>query len=253
MVAAIPKSISDQIFDSINSLIEKTSYQDENSIDVKRILKEIDKLMPIEPAQANLAKALVYQCCGNVQQVDYHVKVADKLPCINKTHLNLNFAIAYSNLGLHSLALGYLNKVDEPDQAYFDHIVGAFKGNLSLFKFNELLIKAKKMKLDFDADNFKLTSKATEVLRKHSINDIDVAKYADVFGLVLRENNFVSKGVPDVIVSDHEHGDMDTVFVTFKINADTKTAAKLYKESTKRLISTYNSIPDGIHFSVEAY
>lgn len=256
MVAPIPKTIKEELFNSINELIYSCESFTHDSISIRKLLNQADKLMPVEPGEANVIKAMIYQLCWDVESVHKHVKIASKLPLDNRSNANLNFSVAYLNLGFYSLGQFYFNLLTEPDQAYSDHIINAGLGSLSFNKLNTLIIKGKEINLNFDEKMLQLNQQAVNLLNKHHITDADVAMYADVFGEVLNENKFFQKTqLPVIIVDDKDNNEFgsDTLFVVFKIDTDPKTASVLNKEAIKRLFAKFDLVPDSIHFSIEAF
>ena len=255
MVAPIQKTIAEELFGSVNAFIAEAAYLQEDSLEIKRFLRQASQLMSINPTEANIAKAMIYQLCRNVDKVKDHVRIANQLPALNKTLVYVNSSISLSNLGIYSEAQNYFSLVTEPNEVEPYLIIDTAFGCLSLQKLRLLLTRAKEMNLHFSDKDIELTSRATEVMNKYKITDSDLAKYADVFGEVLRENNFMIKSrFPDVVVGDKTNSWYpETIFVIFKIDSDAKTAAKLYKESVRRLLAGFDDIPDAVHFSIEAY
>lgn len=255
MVAPKPKTIVEELFDSINLYISESNYLESDSFQIKKLLRDADKLMGPDPAQANIAKAMIYQLCGDIEKVYYHIRIANTLPICSRSNLLLNSSISLSNLFMYEDAQYHYNLITEPNDSERSFINEAGRGCLSLIKLMELMTKAREMNLHFDDKDVELTTRATDVLKKHRIVDSDLAKYAGIFGEVLRENKLMIKTrFPDVIVGDVSNGWYpETVFITFKVNTDVTTAARLYKESVQRLLSNFKSIPDAVHFSIEAY
>lgn len=251
---AVPKPITDEIFDSINQLINKDEYQSDASFEIKRLFAQISKLMPVDPAWANLAKGFLYFIVADFENGKYHIEVGNKLPTENRDSLNANSSIAYSNSSFYSDGQKYYSLVKEVASIeQYLVICGGFN-SLAFHKLNELIVDAKKLNIEFEKNDVEIASKASSILSAAQITDAEVAKYADVFGEVLRENRLlVTSKYPTVIIGDdttnwHPH----TVFVVFKVKSNATTAAKLYKESVKRLIARYGAIPDALHFSIEA-
>lgn len=255
MAFAVAKSKADELIIALNLLIQEAVYLDVESVQVKKLFHSATQLMGADPSQANLIKAAIYQLCGNVEKVEYHLGLANKLPCQNKPNLYINTSIALSNLGLYIKSQEFFSKISDPTSVSLIEIIETGFGSLSILKMNELFMKAKKMKLNFNDEKIELTSRAAEVLINNNISDEEIAKYADVFGVLLREKGLMIKGThPDVVVGDAENDwNPPTVFFKFKVGTDVRSAANLYKEGTKRLISKFDVIPEALHFSIEAF
>lgn len=77
MVAPIPKTIAEELFGSVNAFIAEAAYLQEDSLEIKRFLLQASQLMSIDPTEANIAKAMIYQLCRNVDKVKNHVRIAN--------------------------------------------------------------------------------------------------------------------------------------------------------------------------------
>lgn len=255
MSLATPKSIANDLIDRLNNLNLDALYLDENSKEVKILFSEARSLMNVDPSEANVALAAIYQLCNNPEKVKNHVGIANNLPTMDSHLLHYNSSVALANIGLYSESQKYYTQIVEPNSIESHQVTEGGYGSLSISKLNELFIKAESMKLTLDNDAVELTQRAAAVLKKCNVTDSILAQYADVFGSVLRENKLMIKGSnPDINVGDMKNGwHPETVFITFKVQTDPLNAAKLYREGTKRLISKFKTIPEAVHFSVEAY
>ena len=255
MAYAAPESIAKDLIATINQIINDARFIDINSSQAVKLLADARKLLAVEPSEGNIVLAGVYQICNMVDKVEYHVGLANKLPCINIPNLHLNSTVALCNIGLYSKSQVHFSQITEPNSINSYEIIDGGYGSLSIIKMNELLTRAQSMKLKINPEVLELTTRAKTVLNKHNISDATLAGYADVFGSLLREKNLMLKSTwPDIVVGDQSTSWYpETIFITFKVETDPKSAAGLYKEGTKRLISKFSHIPDALHFSVEPY
>ena len=249
------ETIASDLIGELNVLLASARYIQIESIVIKKLLRGATQLMNADPSQANLIKAAINLLCADVEKVVYHLKLANNLPSSNKPNLHLNSSVALSNLILYSKSQEFFLKVNDLTKVELFEFIDGGLGSLSIIRMNELFVKAEKMKLQIDHPKIELTSKAANVLRNNNISDVDVAKYADVFGELLREKRIMIKGEhPDIVVGDSSNNwHPETVFIAFKIEIDVIDATKLYKEGMKRLLSEYKDFPEYLHLSIEAH
>lgn len=192
---------------------------------------------------------------GNFDQALYHVKISNTgLPLDNKDlHLaNSSTTIANCNFYLESQLYYYqIKNVSLVDPFIF---LNAGINCLALIKLKELIMDANKFGIKLDEVKAGSATRAAEILESANVSDETVAKFADVFGEVLRENRLFNADLhPTIAIGDdsnnwHPH----TVFISFKVKTDAVTAANLYKTSVKRSIKRYGAMPDALHLSIEA-
>lgn len=253
MANATPQTIGNELFESVNNLIKEGHYLQKDSTVIKRLAIEARKLMPREPSVANIVLAAISQLYNSPDEVVEHVRIANQLPNDNQGLLKSNSAVALSNAFLYTKAQKYLNLIEEPNCVEMNQLVESALGSLSILQLKKLIDKAKLMKLNWNNQLIELTERAATVLNKYEISDQLVAQYAEVFGTVLHENNLMLKEtIPFIEVGDENNNWYpETVFITFRVDADYKKAAQLYKEATNRLITKYGSIPYAVHLSIE--
>lgn len=256
-MAFSPKTINNDVIDDINLLLLNGEFINIDSSDGKRLLANARKLMPRDPSSANIALAAIHSLANVRDQVIYHVKNANKLPNDSVVNLYYNSAVALSNSGFYTLSQDFYRKIQAQDGLIQSDMVDGGFNTLAFCAMNDLLSKFKLLKVtmtDYTKDALNFSAQARAVLDKHNVTDATVAAYADIFGELLSEKNLMLKTKwPDITIGDESIGWYpETLFITFKVGTDDETAANLYKEGTKRLIKKFRSIPDAIHFSVEA-
>lgn len=248
------ETVANETIESLNAMISSDSYFDLDSIQIRKLFANVNKLMPIDPAGANVIKAGIYQLCGDLENVEYHVGLANKLPTDSKKVITLNSVTALSNIGAFSKSQEHFRKIEAQDSIELFRLFESGVGSLSMIKLDSIFEKAKKMDLNYKDEKIQITSRAASILRANNISDEDVAKYADVFGELIRENRLMLKGSHPVITVGDSLNNWypSTVFITFKISGSFQKAAGLYKEGTKRILEKFKSIPESIHFSIES-
>lgn len=249
MTAQLPKTINAGIIERINKQLADSRYLDEASILFKSMLVDIGKLMQVDPFEANIAKAAVYQLCGNLTKMNYHFSLASKLG--DARVVSMQKSIGLSNLGYFSEAQKFYEQSSDP-------IYGEFATNLDLgyytFSFETLtkwFEKAEKMDIDISNLDYITCKRANAILSAANIKQSKIAELADTAGEILREHHLFTADATGVEIEDDGFTD-PCIYITFNIKASHEKAAELYDEFVLRLLNRFDAIPDIVHFSIRA-
>ncbi len=254
MVAPNPETIANELFESIYLLLLKNSYLQKDDLEVRRLFKRTDQLMESNVPAAHLAKANLHFLIKDYEAGQYHIKVANQWYGEHKHSTLYNTVITLSRYSFYPEAQRYFNVI--VDQILLEpfELVKAGFNCLAFSSLNDLILKAQKLDLTFDSADEALAKKAYAILKAANITDDDVAKYAQIFGNVFHEASVITSSEhPLIKIADKENNwSPPTVFIIFILNESTEVISKVYKESVKRIIKEYGTIPDALHFSVES-
>ncbi len=257
MASKSPQTIASDLIKRVNDLLQAGNFLDGNSFNVKSLLQEADKLIKIDPTKGHVAKAAIYQISNSELKMRDHFRIARQYTNNSDISVYSDNAIGLANLGYFSEAQDLFTQFDLINYLTIQNIERTFEVGYQILAFSHLeswIDKAKKLALPITENNMVLTSKTVAILNKNNISDKLLSQYADIAGEVLRENKLMMQDkTPNFEVAEEENGWFPaTIFITFKVNVDHLTAARLYKELTKRLIAKFEDIPDAIHISIES-
>ncbi|WP_019883309.1 MULTISPECIES: hypothetical protein [unclassified Methylophilus] len=254
MVATAPQTIDKDLTDKIRNLIFQFEHIPADSFVIRQLNADVDKLMKVDASRAHLHKASLNFLIGDFENVKYHVRVMNGIPPESYQSLYYNSAIVLSNSYLYSEAIGYYESIIAKNELEpYEIILGGYNC-LAFIKLNKLIKESLKLKLEFADKDISLAERASAILESANITDAEVAKYADVFGEVLRERRLmIGEYNPTVLIGDNQNNwHPHTVFIIFRVKTDPNVAADIYAESVSRSIQKYGAFPDALHMSVEA-
>jgi hypothetical protein len=255
MVGAITQSTNNEICDAVNHLVMQFKYFSPSDKDIQILLDLATKLIPVEPSNGNARKGSIYLLCGDFEKGLHHIKVANnKLPGSNAEVLKFNSAITVSNHYFYLESQKYIDQIKKVTEHEPFEIINVGYGCLAFNKLKELIMDARRFEMSIDEKASELALRAAAVFESAGITDAEVAKYADVFGEVLRENQLmIGEECPTIKVGDSKNNwNPPTVFVVFRIKTSPERAADLYAESVERALVKFGSFPDALHLSMEA-
>lgn len=259
MQSLAPQNISDGLVNRINALMGGSAYfLEENSFDIRSLLRETDKLMNASPVLGYALKGTIYQLCLNEASMRDNFRISLELASSDVSQLvNMWSIVALSNIGYSSEAQALYSELDEVDCLAFDSLERMIELGFSVLAFRKIdlfIEKAKKMNLEMPKEFDTLTADALAVLDANKISDQLLSQCADIFGEIMRENRLISKDVSPSfeVTSENEEWSPPTIFFTYKVDVDHGEAAKLYKEFTQKLIMRFDNLPDAVHFSIES-
>jgi hypothetical protein len=254
MVASAPQTIDKELSDKIINLIFQFEHIPADSFVIRQLNAEIEKLMKIDASRGHLHKANLNFLIGDFDNVRYHIRVMNGIPPASYQSLYYNSAIVLSNSFLYSEAIVYYESIlAQGDLEPYEIVLGGYNC-LAFIKLNKLIKESLKHNFTFDDKDIALAERASAILESAKISDAEVAKYADVFGEVLREHKLmIGEYNPTVLIGDDQNDwNPHTVFIIFRIKTDPSVAADIYAESVSRTIQKYGAFPDSLHMSVEA-
>lgn len=255
MVSANQQTIAPEVYESINNLIYQYRFFPTDSLEIRRLFASVQKLMDVDPAKANLAKSMLYWLIGDFDQAKKLVGVSNNgLPLDNKDlHLS-NSATTLANANFYTESQHYYNLIKNVSLVDPWVLVNAGLNCLAFEKMKGLTMDASKLGIKLDEAKTDISLRASKILNEAQLTDNDIAKYADVFGEVLRENHVMNADLHPTITIGDDQSDWypHTIFIVFKVRTDALTAAQLYKSSLKRSFEKFGTFPDALHISIES-
>ncbi|WP_024931088.1 hypothetical protein [Methylophilus sp. OH31] len=253
MVAIAPQTIDKDLTDKITKLIFQFEHISADTFVFKQLYAETEKLMKVNASRAHLHQASLHFLIGDFEGAKYHLRVMNGIPPESYQDLYYNTSIVLSNCYFYSEAIEYFQRVNAASGLEPYQITGGGFNCLAFIKLNKLIKESLKLNLTFEDKDIALAEKASAILETAEIIDTDVAKYADVFGEVLREHELMIAGYhPTVLIGDDDNNwHPHTVFIIFKVKTDPETAAGLYRESVMRAIDKFGGFPEALHMSIE--
>ena len=255
MAASITETTSNEICEAVNELIMQFKYFSPRDKEILILMDMATKLIPVEPAIGNARKGSICLLSGDFEKGLHHFKVANyKLPGSNSELLKFNSAISTSNHNFYTESQKYIDQINKVTEHEPFELINVGYGCLAFNKLKELIMDARKYGMAIDENDAELALRAAAVFETAGISDAEVAKYADVFGEVLREHHLmIAEHYPTIKIGDASNNwDPATVFIVFKVKLEAEKAADLYAESVERALHKFGYFPDALHLSVEA-
>lgn len=248
MIAAEPKTITDELLQKVSGLIGGSScFLDPNSYDVVCALAEAKKLVKADAFGAHIIYGAIYQGLGDVEKMRYHFDNASK---IGDSVLAFEHkAVAEINLGFFSAAQNLLVRVANPELGFFTRAyrLGVCCGAFQLLRtYTERAIS---MRIDISGISTSDNLRAAKVLDSAGVSDEDVAAMLDLAGEVFRENALFPMGEPELEIDDQGLESSHCVYLCFDLDLSPVDTARLFDRFADKVARRMSVIPDAFHLS----
>jgi hypothetical protein len=247
MAAPTPKTIQSEVLGTINALVKKGHYADSADFSTRQVFREIDKLLRVDAFEGHIAKAALFQACGDREKMQYHFNAAYHLG--NKDRVNSQFIVGLSNLGYISEAQELYAKVIDPKIGDYYSLTNIGWNIFAFANQNRYLQSIKSMTADIPANMHKYSNEVAGFLAGHGVSDELLADIADEAGFLFRKYSLFADTDPINVTIDEES---DCVYIQLLVNVSHEEAARLYSEFSKRLAAKYDVIPEAVHFDIRS-
>lgn len=239
-----------QLIQDANRLLDNLRhYLPKDDLRLRRLLAEADKLMHADPREAHSIKGMVYQLSGDFEQALSHMDIAINLGPENPIGI-ANKCSVLINSGYFSEAQKLYVKVGSPEKGNFPMGTLLGLGTGAYREMDKFLDVARKMKLDLAAFDAGTIGNAARLMNKHGLSDEELARFLDVAGEIMREENVVFCDMPEVFAWDAS--DDPALSITYKLPVDAYRAEQLDCELAERLVDRFSQIPWFLSVSISS-
>lgn len=246
MILRNPQTIANAVFVKIDNMIVNAEYIDPNGFFYLSVSREISSLMHADPYNAYLAKAFLNHLTGQIDITNQEFERAKQLG--PKRMVELNRAIALSNLGYFSQAQEIFEKISSPEHGELDGDIVLGYSSLSFVSLCNWFDKAKKCEFDLTGYDTETCYKAKKVLEESGTTQEELGKFADVCGSIIRKHNIFTIGDIEYAIDDGEF-ELPCIYVTFRLKVTSDEAATFNEELFTAMVSQFGYISNSIHFS----
>ena len=198
-MSAQPQTKTNELIDSLNLLRGSGFYADPNTLAWRKIKRDCERLLDVDPAAGWSVMGMLYATVGNVEETNACFGKALKLA--NELAFKLNWCSSLSALGYFVQALELLPEVLRPQDGEFNSgimtgmEIGAFK------MMGDQLKVAHEMGVDISALPVGVINEAAAIMDGAGITDQDVANHLEAAGAVLRAHKAFDVLAGDVLTS----------------------------------------------------
>jgi tetratricopeptide (TPR) repeat protein len=253
MPAPIPKLKSVEVMDRVNAILKDlTAYVPEDNVEIRRLLKDSEASIKVNPALGHAALSVVYQIIGNAEKARYHIDNAIKLA--PSEHLLLvNKSSILINLGFYSEALPVYVKSASPESGHMTlawlqgYVCGAFTTMATHLK------KARKMQLDLKGSDVETAERAAAVLEQTGVDERELAGTLDFLGAVLRDHKLFYVGVTPHVVVFNEPDHDPFIRMSYQVAVSPTDSHRIYMEFIERMTTARRTPPSCLSVSVRSH
>lgn len=180
-------TITNELTDKINNLLEDEQYLDPNSLLVRTLRKDCDKLASVSAADAWISRARIAQLTGSNEDFDYAINNSQKLDPTDEWRATQ--VIGLLNLHRYSEAQNIVINMLEPQLGWFNSMYKiALRSGAILAVYHSSIDHQGAIGIVMTPDfPHEFVSKCANFMREQNIADADVGRMLDLAGQVMRK------------------------------------------------------------------
>lgn len=196
----VAKTRDHDVIERLNIALNEPSYADPNSFEMRWIKRECERVREVEPALGWSLLGCYYSMLGDAAEVKRCFEASWRLE--KSSSAVGNYYANLSNLGYFSEAHKFFVEHGRPERGVLSYLAekntGSFQTLVSYFDEAEAkgIVTVDATKNDYRA--------AARILSQNGVSDVEVARYMDAAGAVLRQHRMFFSDDIQVQVSDVE-------------------------------------------------
>lgn len=250
MAQISPKTISEKILGQMEQAVATHStYLSENGFEFRRLMRETDNLIGVDPFVGYSLRGLLHSLTGDV---GHGLEALDKAARIDDGRdpggIYFMRAQLYGKLGFYSKAIPEYIKSANIEYGSFGYRA-AVGSEVGAYRFmSEQYAQAQEMRLELqETVDLNAVQEIAQIMKAIGITDEELAAYTDIAGEIVRNRRLIIKGY----TKSHDGiGSEKILKIHFVVDCTPAERALMIFELAERF-ADLPSMPEGFHIGFE--